>query len=220
MALRALKARLGCARLLLLDVDAASRRSISQLQAAAVQDLFHRAASELDLDAKASLMEDVQQCQFEASDSAVLMSTIAGSVEISSSSRRLPQDFCEIFDFLTAMEWSVVLNTKINQNSRMSILLSRALALGCRCPSEPTFKLWAAIILASGGAEEALCLSYNEKMALMKTVKSEFRRFKRRLPAPVVYLTKLPVLPSELPPSIFDAAYPDEQAVACPRNGS
>jgi hypothetical protein len=32
-------------------------------------------------------------------------------------------------------------------------------------------------------------------------------------------LTKLPVLPSELPPPIFQAAYPDEQAVACPRNG-
>ena len=92
MALRALKARLGCARLLLADVDAASRRFISQLQAAAVQELFHRAASELDLDAKASLMEDVQQCQFEASDSAVLMSTIAGSVELSKF-RRLPQDF-------------------------------------------------------------------------------------------------------------------------------
>jgi len=213
MAARACKARIGCARLVLADATATTRSSVSKGQAEALVDLVRRTV--FTPGEQADLMSDIESCGFEQSDLQLIVNSFA---DMSVKTRRQQQDFGNLLDFFVNSEWQVLSNAAINQNTKVSVLVSRAIALGCRCPTEPCYKTWASLVIALRGSEdgEVLQMGALDKHNLMKVVKSEFKKMKRRAPSDVTYLHKLPPSPSGLPSDPLMTAYSTEKPIQCP----
>jgi len=212
MAARACKARIGCARLVLADATATTRSSVSKGQAEALVDLVRRTV--FTPGEQADLMSEIKSSGFEQSDLQLIVNSFADMCE---KRRRKQQDFGNLLDFFVNSEWQVLSNAAINQNTKVSILVSRAIALGCRCPTEPCYKTWASLAMALSGSEEgALQMGALDKHNLMKTIKSEFKKMKRRAPSDVRYLHKLPPSPSGLPSDLLMTAYSTEKPIPCP----
>ena len=213
--MKALRARLGVARMLLANADSDSRTAVSSVQARATLDLLERHKDDLnEIEDKANLMEIVLQSGFEPTDTTALNSALASSC-FKLCNRRKQQDYSAMYDFFSAADWKVLSNPAVNQNTKIATVAARGIALGCRCPTEHTFKAWASMIMALEGQESYVMSSPGDKQKHLEFLKEEFRRFGRRAGKPILWLQKLPAVPSDLPPGLYAQAFADGDPVVC-----
>ena len=128
------------------------------------------------------------------------------------------QHFESMHGFLTATEWSI-LSAGCCVNRAVDLVVNRAFMLSCRCPSEPTLKLFASLVIAcTNDFDTALNLPPQSKSAIMAMVKSNIKAKARRANPIAEYVELLPADPNLLKeafPEVYRHAYPAEEPVAC-----
>jgi len=165
------------------------------------------------------LMEIVLACGFNQTDAAAINNALASSMFKYGKDRRKQQDYSSMYDYFSEADWKVLSNPTVNDNSKITVVASRAIALGCRCPTEHTFKAWTSMIIALGGQESYMMLTPEEKKKKMDFVKADFRRVCRRVGDPIAWLPKLPAVPADIPIELRTSAFADGVPVACAMPG-
>lgn len=103
-------------------------------------------------------------------------------------------------------------------SAQLDLILQHLLALGCRCPAEPTMKFVTSWWLCMSEAPESLmAMSAPTKHAMLRGTKRSFDRLRRMAPAPPVHIARLPHAPSEFLrdyPTMYAAAFGDKSPVA------
>ena len=128
--MKALRARLGVARMLLANADSDSRTAVSSVQAKATLDLLERHKDDLnEIEDKANLMEIVLQSGFEPTDTTALNNALASSCFKLCRDRRKQQDYSAMYDFFSAADWKVLSNPAVNQNTKIATAAARGIAL-------------------------------------------------------------------------------------------
>lgn len=101
-------------------------------------------------------------------------------------------------------------NASTSSSAKLDMLLRHMLALGCRCPFEPTLKLVTSLWLClSESPQSILAMSAAMKHAFLRGVKASFDKLRRLAPTPPAHVVKLPRQPAE-----FLRGFPSMWAVA------
>ena len=135
--------------------------------------------------------------------------------------RRQMQDFMAVHHYLTAGMWDAFKDSTIPSEVKLQGLLSHAMKLGLRTPSEPSLKwlcsLWLWITLDGATLTRMDMVS---KGMRLKTVKSVWDNLRRRSPGePPAVVDKLPVKVVDFLrdyPVLYRAAFPGEASPAEP----
>ena len=122
--------------------------------------------------------------------------------------RRKQQDYTSLHGFFAEGERLVLRDDSVAMVSKVQLLISRAGKLGCRCPTEPSLKMWASLAIATGGDHASMTPA--QKGEMHRFLRTEFKRAVRYLPDPPAYLEKLPTVPQDLQrlcPQLYREAY-------------
>lgn len=148
-----------------------------------------------------------------------MQSLLAALEHCSSSSKKKAaalQRYVSLENYLIEAEWGVLMSGAPYASKR-SVVIRRAISLGCYAPCERTFKRWCALVdLASVGYQKALELSTEHRRSSLESLKKEFRRC-RRGAMPTDYLLELPDNPVDLKAShnvLWKAAYGEGDVAA------
>lgn len=211
MSLRDVKARLGAARLVL-DRPATPEvhRSISSLQTAAVLEIV-ASAKRAGVASAAELAElglVAVEIKFAPGDLEQVLAALKGvkPPDASRKRRRCQQDFLSIMQYGTATLWES-LSMPGHRDTKLLDILSLAMSLGLRLPSEHSIKLlcswW---IVISEPEDVRRQMDSSAKLVLLQYVKSELERLRKSLPDPASFIERLP------PPAQFAREYPEMYA--------
>ena len=110
----------------------------------------------LDAADTAVVSSDILQVKFTAADlQSVLMELSPGSVGSGGGQkrRRAGQSYEALRNYLTDEEWHV-LSAGGDNGPKLDVLVAASVALGCRCPTEPSLKLLASLWLMTSTSEE------------------------------------------------------------------
>jgi len=190
---RQLSARLGAARLVLKDaVGSPTHTAVSALQRDALVDLLGK--SDLSSEGRASLGEQVVQLQWAQQDVSAILNAITalGGRSVGVKRRRSAQAYQSILNYLTSEDWEILLERNAS-DVKLQILLSTAVSLGLRCPSEPCLKLFASVWMCLDKEDSELRrLQCGQKHTAKEHVKREFKRLIYKVADPVEHLETLP----------------------------
>ena len=213
---REVRARIGAARLLLETIaDKAAHEAASQTQRIALIEVIKR--SSLTVGELAELSELALGVAWAGDDSRHVAAALVPS---SKGMRRNMQDYQNLHEFFVQSEWDAIMHASATLASRLEVILSRAMKLGCRCPSEHTLQHMTSLLLVlCEPADRLSFLTAAQKSDMMAHVRADFKRWARRADKPVEHLEKLPATMKtlrELFPSMVEHAYlPGEAPVAC-----
>ena len=133
--------------------------------------------------------------------------------------RHSMQDFSLMLDYFTPTEWKVLQAGDANIHAKRDVIFTRALQLGCRCPSEPTYKLWVCFwLFLTEPPDRLLTIPGTIKAQMLQSLKQEFKRWTRKASAPSLYLEALPPSPAMMKhhhPQSFQQAFPSEEPCPC-----
>ena len=144
-AAKEVRARLGAARIVLeRSVGTDNHTTISQTQCLAVISTIKRVT--LSVEEQADLQAVVAQVQWAGGDMVAVLAELAGKPS-ATKVRRSMQEFGSIAHYFTGTEWDVLLDPTANMHTKSHIIVSKLAKLGCRCPTEPSLKTCASILL-------------------------------------------------------------------------
>jgi hypothetical protein len=196
--LRALTTRVGACRLLLEQHPEGSviHKALSGLQSAAICEMI--ASTEMTAEIRSEVSTRVVQVKWGCSDdcTAILAALTSNTPTLPAGKRRrLQQDYCNIVQYGAGWFWEQMA-TDIPSTSKLHMLLSLALSLGCRLPSEHTVKLFCSIWLAvSESREELLKMTMAQKKVMLNHVKSSWETHRKAAADPPQWITVLPDTP-------------------------
>ena len=104
-------------------------------------------------------------------------------------------NYTSIVEFFTELEWESLLSERVSSAAKRELVLSRAVKLGCRCPSEPTLKRFTALCLVVSGESDGP--SAQKHVSLLQ-LKALWKQLYRRLAPPPSFVVKLPISAEEL----------------------
>ena len=139
---REIKARMGAARVVLegRTLSAATRASISKVQAIAVVDAIAKSAANLQPEMLVELCTFATSVPWEELDLERILDSLSSvGAQPSRKRRRVQQNFTSLMDFFTADDWTH-LTTSTSKDGVLSAIIRKAWQLGLRTPSEPTLK--------------------------------------------------------------------------------
>ena len=126
--------------------------------------------------------------------------------------RRALQDFLNLPLYLTHELWLKLLGGNISLENKLEILFKHSGALGLRCPTEQT----CALLLAMCHNLPSEQLLESEKLKLLQDNRHRIKK-SLQLPAPVVYLDKLPQNPRDLPVAVTTLVFAQQPRVDPPQ---
>ncbi len=204
---RDIRARIGSARLLLAPlVGQPTHAPASRTQCVALLDVIQK--SSLTNEERATLSGlalGVSWCGDDAK------SIADAFVPLAKLQRQSMQNFEALPECFVDSEWVLLLDSSKGMTAKSDVIISRAVALGCRCPAEPTMKSFTSLLLTvCEPADKLLAMSAAQKGDVMKHMKISFKRWVRRAPKPLAYVDHLPSVPMQLKQnhlSLFESAY-------------
>lgn len=214
---RVIRARIGAARLVLFGLqgsDSLEPASLTQQRALLAEVGRHRLTTEEQVE----LSELALAVPWHEPHRKAVAEAFVPTLDVKA--RRMPmQDFTALHEYFTAAEWAVF-GKRCSMTLVLELVRSRATALGCRAPSEPTLKWVTSIVLVlSTDQEQLLSMPGALKHDVMKTVRKDFKQSTRRLDRPVDVIEALPRTPAGLlqsSPASFRAAFPNDGPIPCP----
>lgn len=208
---REVRARVGTARLLLAGLDGVGHAAASKTQAAALVATIKQQAS-LCIEERADISALVAEVRWAAGDvDAIMQALSSDEAALAAKSRHAMQSYVDLLDYFTAEEWSVLLNSAATMCHKREVLFTRAAKLGLRAPSESTAKWLTSLLLLLCEPKDALqAMASPLKHDVMKSLKSAFKAYIRKLPNPIEFITRLPPTPALLKqshPAVYESAY-------------
>jgi len=199
---RALRARLGGARLALGEKEGLARDVISRTQCDAIAEIVSRdpGMPSISAEARASLVLLATSGKWLDRDLEKILKMLQPP-DLTGSARRPMQHFAPmILEYFSAEEWESLVSGS-SRNQKAELLFRRCADLGGRNLTEPSLKFLNSLLtfFTTGGEQASLW----RKKADLAAVKTEFKRVARHLAAPNIYLVTLPCLAE------FQSAYPD-----------
>ena len=194
---RALKARIGTARLLLQEHSSGpSHKAVSAIQMAAILDMV--STQKLTNIDKSAVCEMVLEVNWYEGHLDKLLGELAEDAdEPRRAKRRQLQDFMAIAMYGSRQFWDRMMAESTGKDEKLSLLIGLCISLGLRLPSEPTFKLLCSLwMFMSESREQLMNFSQQQKTVLLFHVKSEFMRAKRQSPEPHMWVSVLPLSPA------------------------
>ena len=133
-------------------------------------------------------------------------SSATGSAQL----RRCSQDYSAVHGYLPAKLWLMLCSDTEVTTNKLESLLMHCSNLGMRTPSEGTMQIITAIYLLTADAKSFDSMAPSVKLNAYKAVKTTFRKLLSRLRDPPLHLSVLPADPRELPPALFQLAFPKQ----------
>ena len=115
--------------------------ALSKSQAGAVLDTGRRNQGDLSSEDRASLVQLAASVDWHVDDTIKVLDALSGS-QSDAKNRRGGQDFTTIPHYLDEQRWGIFGDKDVSLSCKEEVLMELAKALGCRCPSEPSLKLW------------------------------------------------------------------------------
>jgi hypothetical protein len=197
---RALKTRLGAARLVLEQYPKGSptHKALSKAQAAALQEMLGTAVlTAMDRADLANLVVGINWCDPEDGNSVLAALAPETSTLPPGKRRRSQQDFLAFCNFGTVEFWNQLLGD-VPTSAKLNIILQWAIGLGLRCPSEHTMKWLCSVWLAVGQTEAELVVMDNaQKKHMFHHTKAVFDSLRKHVADPLMWIDKLPHNPVE-----------------------
>jgi hypothetical protein len=192
---RALKARLGAARLVLeqFPKGSPSHKALSKAQSAALREMLGTAVlTALDRADMANVVVAMNWCEPDDGNSVLAALTPGTSMLPPGKRRRTQQDFLAFCNFGTEAFWSQLLGDAPT-SAKLGIVLQWAIGLGLRCPSEHTLKWLCSVWLAvSQTVAELNVMATVQKKHMLHHTKSVFDALRKHAADPPVWIDKLP----------------------------
>ena len=191
---RPLRARLGAAKLLLQEhVGKASHQPMSRLQRDAVQDLLKAWSS--DAGTRAEISELLLQVPWFGEDGNFLLGLLVPAEAPAPKRRRAQQSYEAILEYGTQQIWDTLMNSG-PAALKLHTVISWAMGLGLRCPTEHSLKFLTSLWLYVSETQEELARTTREqKQGMLQHFKREFDRCRKNMHDPPVYLIQLPDQP-------------------------
>jgi hypothetical protein len=166
------------------------------------------------------LLQELQQMLWPPHDLDVLTDAVARKVSASASAMQSPssklQNFEALHLYFSNAQWDC-LRSGMAPDLKMDLIVSHAVALGLRFPTEPsTQKLVGLYYMVSNGYSETLSIAGNMKLEFVKFAK---RRVKELGRSP---LSLVPMLPADTRdfqrahPTVYQTVFKDGPPAACP----
>jgi hypothetical protein len=202
-----MRARIGSARLLLGPlVGQPTHAPASRTQCIALLDAIQK--SSLTIGERASLSALALGVSWCGGDAKSIADAFVPPAKLQ---RQSMQNFEALPEYFVDSEWVLLLDSSKSMTAKSDVIISRAVALGCRCPTEPTMKSFTSLLLVvCEPADQLLTMSFAQKGDIMKHMRVGFKRWARRATKPVAYIDHLPSVPMHLKQnhlSLFEAAY-------------
>jgi len=228
-----LRARLTAASTLLAKLGDGDprKKTLSAVQRNAVVELWVKFSNSLTAENRATVIEMVLGVPWHGDDAATLMDKLAAAevavvpgsaLDVAGPkprSRRGGQNFLSFPAFLTKTIWDQIQAPEANQHSILNAVLMILELLSLRNPCEATSKKIASFVaLMSESPTKAAHKSPDARHTFHKYVKDMMRKRKRKLDAPVEYLTELPgdsCMLQTMSPVLYSIAYAKEPPSAC-----
>jgi hypothetical protein len=192
---RAIKARVGAARLLLDQHVAGSalHERVSRLQAAAIMELVGQ--STLSSQVRADLSGTVLGMNLHPPDMHAILGSLSEGVAVSSGAkrRRVQQNWMAVHNYGTAEFWTRLQDPAMPGSCKLDLILQLAIGLGLRLPTEPSIK-WMTSWWLSVAEEpsEVARMDGAAKKTMLAHVKATFDGLRKAAGDPVLFLEKLP----------------------------
>lgn len=222
-----LKARLNVAKSLLARARGdAELQALSQAQATTIISILQRHKLEFNQTSLADLQALSLDVGWHSSHRALVLSAFSpapadrGAYTV----RRGMQDYDSMLDFFTPNEWQRLADKEVSVQSKRFLVMKRLLALGLRCPKEPTAKLALSLTLFMSTSSDTL--PHEDMKTHLSEWKASFKKLAAQQNEPLVYLTRLPPAPAELlaeAPLLYKSAYgvvPDHSPTPCVANAA
>jgi hypothetical protein len=197
---RALKTRLGAARLVLEQYPKGSptHRALSKTQAAALREMLGTAVlTAMDRADLANVVVGISWCEPEDGNSVLAALTPETSTLQPGKRRRSQQDFLAFCNFGTDEFWNQLLGD-VPTSAKLGIILQWAIGLGLRCPSEHTMKWLCSVWLAVSQTEQELVvMDVAQKKHMFHHTKAVFDSLRKHVAEPPMWIDKLPHNPVE-----------------------
>ena len=208
---REVRARCGTARLLLAGLDGVAHAAASKTQSAALVATIKQQAS-LSIEERADISTLVAEVRWATGDvDAIMLALSPDAAALEAKHRHAMQNYADLLDYFTAEEWSVLLNSAATMCHKREVLFIRATKLGLRAPSESTAKWLTSLLLLLCEPKDALqAMASPLKHDVMKSLKSSFKAYIRKLPNPIEFITRLPPTPAllkQIHPAVYESAY-------------
>jgi hypothetical protein len=219
---RAVRARIGCARIVLEEVDTASAAAVSCTQKAALTDLIRRekARGAIGVEEAADLSTLICKVRWHGEDGAVVQRELTTADR---NGRRVQQDYTKFLSYITKSQWEFFSSGDGDIGVITDVVQEASLRLNLRNPTEPTAKLLSSLC-AVLRAQKAVTMKFGavQKQVMYQNFKNSFRRKSRQASHPSVYLAELPANPADLKmshPDFWDLLYgkDDEPVPMCPK---
>jgi hypothetical protein len=191
---RAIKARVGAARLLLEQHVAGSalHATVSRLQTAAIIELIGQ--SSLSSQVRADLSCTVLAMKLAQPDMQAILEALGDGVASNvAKRRRVQQNWMAVHNYGTAEFWTRLQDPAMPGSCKLNLILQLAIGLGCRLPTEPSMKWMTSWWLSVAEApSEVAKMDGAGKKAMLAHVKATFDGLRKAAGDPVVFLDKLP----------------------------
>lgn len=138
-----------------------------------------------------------------------------------SGTRSILQDYSSIAVYYTANHWDLLRAEQVSSAAKLEAVLSHAVVLGLRNPSENTLQALAALYIACAeGLGKGICLAPSMKYAILQQTKKSLRAFlKKSTDTTAEFVHVLPPSPPELKrlhPRTYAAAFPSSKPAPVP----
>lgn len=213
---REVRARIGAARLLLETVAGkAAHEAASRTQCIALLEVIKR--SSLSVGELVELSELALEVAWVGDDSKHVAEALVPS---SKAVRSDMQDYQHLHEFFLQSEWDAMLDASATFDSRLEVIVSRAVKLGCHCPSEFTLKHMTSLLLVlCAPADRLPFLTAAQKGDMKRHLKAAVKKWVRRAGRPAEHVDVLPATMAALRakhPSVVEHAYfAGELPIAC-----
>ena len=207
------RARIGSARVLLLNLRGETLLAASRLQSDALIDLLR--GKEIDSQRRAVLSDQIFNVNFVEEHRNAILATLAGRPKMK---RRDSQDAMHAFEYFAAAEWQRLDAFKNNQAAIEGLVLDVVvLRMQVINPTEPTVKLLASAILCLIYGQDACDISLLEKIEMKSTVAKRIKARVRKVGHHVVeYCEEYPALPDKLAathPALYERLKVDSKSL-------
>ena len=170
---------------------------LSELQAVAISQAIATAGTSLSSDNKVELATLTATVQWSTDrDRDIVLSSLQPDAPPTKRGRCVQQDFKNIHNYLTQQQWAGMLDAEVPSDVKLTSLLSHAMHLGMRAPTEPSMK-WIVSIATVCSTDPVSLQRMDEftKAIKYKTAKQQVDGMRRKAVAPAEWVDVLPDQP-------------------------
>ena len=195
---RAIKARLGAARLVLeeMEADSSTHRAMSRLQSKAFCDMV--SATPLPADACSDLAAQAVQMKWHGHEdlTAVLTALTPATSLPPGKRRRCQQNFMNLVNYGTAAFWAELADSSVPSSAKLHSIMTLSIGTGLRCPTEHTVKWFTSWWMCVSESPDQLARwDVAQKACMLTHVKHTFDSCRKVSADPLQWLEKLPENP-------------------------